>query len=65
MIRNLIKRIKCKHNNIQTITNLYGDAIIYYNCRSIKICKDCGKIIKSETLDKNCNVINFEPKEEI
>lgn len=65
MIKKWIKRLKCKHNNLTTITNIYGDAINYYNCRSIKLCKDCGKLIRSNELDDKCNVVNFIPKEEL
>ena len=53
---------KCKHENIHTITNIYGDAIVGLNCRSIRNCIDCGKVIKSDSLDKNCkrsNALNY------
>lgn len=57
-------KLFCKHNYI-TVTNLYGDAINYYSAssnkiiRSIQRCKKCGKIHKSEYLDKDCKIINY------
>lgn len=49
---------KCKHENLQTITNLYGDAINYYDGRSIKACTKCGKQIICNQLDNNCKRVN-------
>ena len=52
-----IKRLLCKHTDTYTITNFYGDAINQFGCRSWKICKECGKIIK-DGLDKECKRVN-------
>lgn len=49
----------CKHENTQTITNIYGDLINVCNTRSIKACIDCGKKLKGNfELDNNCNRSN-------
>lgn len=48
---------ECSHNNVRTVTNIYGDAI-NYDARSIRICEDCGKIIYSDYLDQECHKIN-------
>lgn len=54
---------KCKHENIQTITNIYGDPINMFGCRSLSNCIDCGKIFKGG-LDLNCKKGNrFNYKE--
>lgn len=64
MINKLLKRFDiklvkdCQHKNIRTITNIYGDAINAYDARSIRICDDCGKIIYSDYIDKECHKIN-------
>ena len=58
MMIKIIKRILCKHENQSTITNFYGDAINAFGCRSWRRCNDCGKIIKSEYLDKECDRVN-------
>lgn len=34
MIKKIIKRFKCKHKNLETITNIHGDAINMFNARS-------------------------------
>lgn len=66
---NKIKQLKCKHNYI-TFTNFGGDAIIYVSSfskkiiRSLQVCTECGKIHKSEYLDKNCRRTNFYTEEE-
>ena len=44
----------CDHTNLQTITNIHGDAINYYQGRSIRACIDCGKQIIIDELDINC-----------
>lgn len=54
---NIFKRLFCKHK-YETITNIHGDWINIYGCRSMKKCVYCGKVIKSEILDKNCNKVN-------
>ncbi|WP_312286659.1 hypothetical protein [Terrisporobacter sp.] len=53
----IFKRLFCKHKNQYTVTNFYGDAINYFNCRSWRECEDCGKIIEGG-LDKNCDRVN-------
>lgn len=64
MINRLLKRFNiqlvkdCQHKNIRTITNIYGDTINVYDARSIRICDDCGKIIYSDYLDKECHYAN-------
>ena len=66
MANNFLKRFFCLHD-YYTVTNLYGDAINYAASifdgnrviRSIQQCKNCGKIKRSEFLDKNCKVINY------
>lgn len=56
-MKNLVKKIFCKHE-YKTTTNLYGDAINYFNgARSLKKCINCGKIIKGN-FDNNCREIN-------
>lgn len=59
MIKKIIKRLKCKHDNLKTITNIHGDAINIFNSRSWKVCKDCGKHIWSKKLDKKCLKVNM------
>lgn len=49
---------KCTHKNTRTVTNIYGDTINAFNARSIRVCKDCGKIIYSNYLDKECHKVN-------
>ena len=56
----IIKQLFCKHSDKECITNLYGDYIHYYNCRSIHRCKHCGKEIKGKQLNKGCKIINFK-----
>ena len=46
---------ECKHMYKKFITNVYGDAIYYWNdngeiCRSLWKCKRCGELIKSPEL---------------
>ena len=52
-----IKKLFCKHEHTYTITNFSGDAINFFNCRSWRRCRDCGKIIEGG-LDYNCNRVN-------
>lgn len=54
----LLGNKKCKHENLQTVTNLYGDAINYFGGRSLKACTSCGKQIIDDSLDKNCKRVN-------
>lgn len=59
----MFKKLRCKHKNLETVTNIYGDAINFYGYRSIKSCIDCGKEFKGG-LDKNCTKSNkFNYKE--
>ena len=65
LVSNKIRQLFCMHN-YKTITNFYGDAINDMSVSSRKIirslqrCKKCGKLHKSEYLDRNCKVINFD-----
>ena len=47
-----LKRMICKHKNQRTVTNIGVDA------RSVRICKDCGKLIFSPYLDTECTKVN-------
>ena len=58
----LFKRLFCKHR-YKTITNLYGDIINTFDCRSILECTKCGKWVKSGSLDMGCDMVNFHKKE--
>ena len=58
MIKKIIKRFKCKHENLETITNIHGDAINMFNARSWRVCKDCGKHVWNLGLDYNCSKVN-------
>ena len=64
LVSNKIKQLFCIHD-YETVTNFYGDAINDMSSfskktiRSLQRCKKCGKFHKSEFLDKNCKVINF------
>lgn len=53
-----LRGLFCKHEETTTITNFYGDAINTFDCRSWRRCNKCGKIIKSEDLDPECNKVN-------
>lgn len=65
LVSNKIKQLFCIHD-YETVTNFYGDAIDDMSVlskkiiRSLQRCKKCGKFHKSEFLDKNCKVINFD-----
>ena len=50
MLKKIIKRLTCTHEDLYTITNVYGDPINMYDCRSIKQCKNCGKIFYHQFL---------------
>lgn len=55
MFKNIFTRLKqkkCKHKSIKTITNIYGENINHSNAKSIRICKDCYKVIWHKELDK-------------
>lgn len=49
---------RCKHKNLETVTNIYGDAINHYNGRSIRSCIDCGKEFVVPALDLSCKRSN-------
>jgi len=60
----LFKRLFCKHENIECLTNFHGDCINIVSTskkiyRSAWRCKGCGKIIYSEYLDNNCKTVNW------
>lgn len=61
---NKIKQLFCNHD-YETLTNFYGDGILEVSnlsskiIRSLQKCKKCGKIHKSEYLDYDCPIINF------
>ena len=65
LVSNKIKQLFCIHD-YETVTNFYGDVIDDISAfsnktiRSLQRCKKCGKFHKSEFLDKNCKVINFD-----
>ena len=49
----ILKRLFCKHKNLEFLGNVYGDLIHTVSTwrrinRSAWLCKDCGKIIFSE-----------------
>lgn len=62
---NKLKQLFCKHEYV-TISNFYGDAINDMSAfsnkiiRSVQRCQKCGKLHKSEYLDKNCHIVNFD-----
>ena len=60
---NILKQIFCRHKEITCITNLHGDLINIYECRSLWECKRCKKVIKSKELNKQCKYVNFHLKE--
>lgn len=67
MILRLIKRMRCKHQDLKCITNFYGDMINVISThkkiyRSAWVCKDCGRIICKERLEPSCKVINYMPE---
>lgn len=61
----MFKKLFCKHEYV-TISNFYGDAILDMSAfsnkiiRSIQQCKKCGKLHRSEYLDKKCKIVNFD-----
>ena len=40
----MFEKLKCKHEHLQTVSNIHGDAINFFKRRSIVRCLDCGKI---------------------
>ena len=66
MLKKIIKRLICTHEDLYTITNVYGDPINFYDCRSIKQCKNCGKFFYHQFLDRECDRANeFNYREEL
>lgn len=65
LLANKIKQLFCKHDYV-TITNFYGDMINNMSIsskkiiRSVQQCRKCKKIHKSEKIDKNCHIVNFD-----
>ena len=54
----ILKRLFCKHK-FKTETNLYGDAINWFDgARSIRRCVLCGKKAYG-ALDPNCKSVNI------
>ena len=51
--------LKCKHEHLKCVTNIHGDMINALDCRSIWECRECGKRLRKDTLDLNCNIVNF------
>ena len=45
-----IKRLFCKHKNIEFKRNLYGDSINIFNARSMWTCKKCNKLLLESDL---------------
>lgn len=39
----MFEKLKCKHEHLQTVSNIHGDAINFFKRRSIVRCLDCGK----------------------
>ena len=51
MTMKIIKRLFCRHNNIEFIRNIYGDEINTADARSVWKCKYCGKILYKDELN--------------
>lgn len=49
---------RCKHENTQTITNIFGDVINHFKGRRFDNCIDCGKEILKPELDFKCQESN-------
>ena len=45
-----IKRLFCRHYKVEFVSNVYGDQINYFNCRSFWKCVKCGEYVKSQQL---------------
>ena len=58
---NLFKKLFCKHE-FKTLTNIHGDLINAFGCRSIQECVKCGKCKKLNELDESCTKVNFQEK---
>lgn len=57
-MKKFFKRLICKHKNQRTITNIGGDMINMLDARSVRVCRDCKKLIFSPYLDKECRRVN-------
>ena len=51
----------CKHTDLLIISNIVEHDSGSYNVGSIAVCKNCGKILKTDRLYKT-DVINFIPR---
>ena len=54
-----INRLFCFHN-YNTVTNLVGEMMNLYECKSIKRCSKCGKFLYLNNIDDNCYIFNFD-----
>ena len=59
---NSMKQLFCRHKNKICITNIYGDCINIFGCRSIWKCVKCNKRFRSDKLNEDCKIINFTIK---
>lgn len=53
-MKNIFKKLLCKHENIEFCGNIYGDLIDHYSTsryinRSAHRCADCGRMFFSES----------------
>lgn len=65
----ILKRVRCKHDNLECISNIYGDMIHAMSSskmtvRSVWKCKNCGKVICKGELNPGCKVSNFKVESE-
>lgn len=63
-IKEVFKRITCKHDDLLCISNIHGDLINIISpvggiTRSVWICKKCGAIKYASFMDPNCKITNF------
>ena len=56
-----IKNLFCKHQDLLIISNLVEHDNNSYTTGSVAVCKNCGKIFKTDKLYKT-DVINFIPR---
>jgi len=69
MVKNIIKRLFCRHTDKICISNIYGDFINIMSSpkkitRSIWKCNSCGKYLYESKLDPTCKRINGKKEEE-
>lgn len=62
MLKKFIKRLLCKHEEKECITNFVGEWEKIYKCRSMWRCKKCGKIIYSDKYNFECEYTNYDKK---